>query len=139
MQVGETLVKIQVDDSQTTFTSEGDINITSGGIGLTDSNSPISPKAEASGGVLSTPAVRNLAKELGLVLNDIPGTGKDGRILKEDVLTYATGKGLCKEQSFSSDSIDGHTNELELLNQDKGFYEDNVDDVQHEDKIIPVR
>ncbi|XP_042417570.1 lipoamide acyltransferase component of branched-chain alpha-keto acid dehydrogenase complex, mitochondrial-like [Zingiber officinale] len=139
VKVGETLVKIQVDDSQTPFTSAGDINVTSGGVCLTDPDSPISPKAEASGGVLSTPAVRNLAKELGLVLNDIPGTGKDGRILKEDVLTYATSKGHCKEQSFSSDSIDGHTNELELLNQDKGFYEDNVDDVQHEDKIIPVR
>ncbi|KAG6493327.1 hypothetical protein ZIOFF_048309 [Zingiber officinale] len=138
-EVGETLVKIQVDDSQTPFTSAGDINVTSGGVSLTDPDSPISPKAEASGGVLSTPAVRNLAKELGLVLNDIPGTGKDGRILKEDVLTYATSKGHCKEQSFSSDSIDGHTNELELLNQDKGFYEDNVGDVQHEDKIIPVR
>ena len=35
---------------------------------------------------LSTPAVRTLAKKLGLSIHEIQGSGKKGRILKEDVL-----------------------------------------------------
>ena len=37
---------------------------------------------------LATPAVRGLLKEHSLVLEDIQGTGKDGRVLKEDVLKH---------------------------------------------------
>ncbi|VEN50904.1 unnamed protein product [Callosobruchus maculatus] len=39
-------------------------------------------------GVLCIPAVRRLAKEHNLDLTKIKGTGRDGRILKEDVLNY---------------------------------------------------
>ncbi|CAF0723419.1 unnamed protein product [Didymodactylos carnosus] len=38
--------------------------------------------------VLATPAVRRLAKDLQISLNDIQGTGKDGRISKEDILNF---------------------------------------------------
>ncbi|CAF0801121.1 unnamed protein product [Didymodactylos carnosus] len=38
--------------------------------------------------VLATPAVRRLAKDLQISLNDVQGTGKDYRILKEDVLNF---------------------------------------------------
>lgn len=48
--------------------------------------------APAQGGkVLTTPAVRRLARENGLSLEAVPGTGKNGRILKEDVLNYLAG------------------------------------------------
>ncbi|XP_074600199.1 dihydrolipoamide branched chain transacylase E2 [Brevipalpus obovatus] len=40
------------------------------------------------GKVLTTPAVRRLAAEHMIRLNDIKGTGRDGRIMKEDVLHY---------------------------------------------------
>lgn len=36
--------------------------------------------------VLATPATRHLSKELGVDLSDVKGTGKDGRVLKEDIL-----------------------------------------------------
>ena len=40
------------------------------------------------GKVLATPAVRRLAAEHKLNLNEIPGTGKDGRILKDDIFKF---------------------------------------------------
>ncbi|MFC6671468.1 2-oxo acid dehydrogenase subunit E2 [Marinobacterium aestuariivivens] len=40
------------------------------------------------GKVLAGPAVRRLGREYGLDLTRVPGSGKDGRILKEDVLRY---------------------------------------------------
>ncbi|CAG2177873.1 unnamed protein product, partial [Oppiella nova] len=43
---------------------------------------------ESTAKVLTTPAVRRLANEHNIRLTDISGTGRDGRILKEDVLTY---------------------------------------------------
>jgi len=41
-----------------------------------------------SGKVLATPAVRKIAMDHNIVLADVPGTGKDGRILKEDIMNY---------------------------------------------------
>ena len=43
----------------------------------------------SSGGkVLTTPAVRKIAKENNVDLSQVPGTGPKGRVLKEDVLKY---------------------------------------------------
>ena len=36
----------------------------------------------------ASPAVRRLVRELGVRLEDIPGSGKDGRVLKEDILAW---------------------------------------------------
>ena len=41
---------------------------------------------------LATPAVRHLVKTHGLKIEDIPGTGKDGRVTKEDVLKFVESK-----------------------------------------------
>lgn len=38
---------------------------------------------------LATPAVRHLMKQLKVDIADVPGTGRDGRVLKEDVHRYA--------------------------------------------------
>ena len=41
--------------------------------------------------VFATPAVRRLAREQGVNLTDVVGSGKNGRILKEDVMAYGSG------------------------------------------------
>ena len=41
---------------------------------------------------LATPAVRGLLKELDIQITDIRGTGRDGRVTKEDVYAYAAGR-----------------------------------------------
>lgn len=42
--------------------------------------------------ILTTPAVRKIAKENGLDLGRVRGSGPKGRILKEDVLAFLAGK-----------------------------------------------
>lgn len=69
-------------------------------IGDSDEQTSV-PKETKIGGVLSTPAVRNLAKQHDIDINDVRGTGKDGRVLKEDVLNYAANKGIIKENLAS--------------------------------------
>jgi len=46
------------------------------------------PAARTSGKTLATPAVRSYAREQGLDLNDVPGSGKDGRVTKADINAF---------------------------------------------------
>lgn len=101
-QVGETLLQLvdETSDPTRSIDSFGSLKILdSGSTGIDDPNSP--SRESNSSRVLSTPPVRNLAKEYGIDINDVHGTGKDGRILKEDVLKYAAGRGIIKETPTS--------------------------------------
>lgn len=51
------------------------------------------PAAPARGGkVLATPATRRVARELGVELGDVTGTGPSGRITKSDVVAHSEGR-----------------------------------------------
>lgn len=52
---------------------------------------------------LATPAVRRIAMENNINLSDIKGTGKDGRIMKEDILNYLSAKSDKKPEIIVSD------------------------------------
>jgi pyruvate dehydrogenase E2 component (dihydrolipoamide acetyltransferase) len=56
---------------------------------------PKTPAPSGNGGdpVYASPAVRRLARELGVALQDVSGTGRKGRIVPEDVRAYAEGGG----------------------------------------------
>ncbi|XP_006645814.2 lipoamide acyltransferase component of branched-chain alpha-keto acid dehydrogenase complex, mitochondrial [Oryza brachyantha] len=108
VKVGETLLKMMVGDSQTVSNaSVGSSTVHSHAV---DDANP--GEGNVPGGTLSTPAVRHLAKQYGLKINDIQGTGKDGRVLKEDVLSYAASKGLCKEPASA---LEVNIDQVELL------------------------
>jgi 2-oxoisovalerate dehydrogenase E2 component (dihydrolipoyl transacylase) len=46
------------------------------------------PKQNGKHASLATPAVRHRLKELGVDITEVPGTGKDGRVMKEDVYNF---------------------------------------------------
>lgn len=113
-QVGETLLKILVDepafpsaiignaenaklpDSDQILVDES--AIASATCSHSDKALGSDPDKGKRAGVLSisTPAVRSLAKLHGIDINEVCGTGKDGRVLKEDVLNFAVKKGIIK-------------------------------------------
>lgn len=112
-QVGETLLKMSIGESAgATLSSSGLESIPSQV--SEDINLPGSkPGKDIVSGVLSTPAVRHLARQYGIELKDVQGTGKNGRVLKEDVLKYAVQKGIAEGPSATS----SHYNS-ELLRED---------------------
>lgn len=92
-----------VEESQVSTPACDGLDIQSMVSELCDSHSQMPvPEKSNIGRVLSTPTVRNLAKQYNININDVRGTGEDGRVLQEDVIGYAVHKGIVKESSASS-------------------------------------
>ncbi|KAH6961249.1 2-oxoacid dehydrogenases acyltransferase-domain-containing protein [Fusarium avenaceum] len=58
------------------------------------SQAPVEPQVKEKGkcAAVATPAVRHLSKELKVDIADIDGTGRDGRVLKEDIYKFIKGR-----------------------------------------------
>lgn len=153
-QVGATLVKILVDESECSSMTSGDSEnarspdcdqifvyestLNTLNFGNSENAKPLDTglDAEKQTGTLSTPAVRSLAKQHGIDINEVCGTGKDGRVLKEDVLNFVANKGITKTQSAVL-----HADSGEQLH---GAEEYNCDvtnkyDMPSKDTILPLR
>ncbi|KAL3583021.1 hypothetical protein D5086_017353 [Populus alba] len=88
------------------------------------------------GGVLSTPAVRHLGKQYDINLNDVHGAGKDGRVLKEDILRHAILKGIIKD-SIGIENADSR--DQFLKGEEDHSYVPAELGSQHGDKKVPLR
>ncbi|KAF2289154.1 hypothetical protein GH714_029138 [Hevea brasiliensis] len=128
VKVGETLLKMIVEECQAPAHVHDDLEDTK----------PLGSKLEKSqiDGVLSTPAVRLLAKQYNINLNDVHGTGKDGRILKEDLLKYGIQKGIIED---SSGTVKADSGNQFLGEKEKYSYASAEVGQPHEDKIVPLR
>lgn len=115
IKVGETLLKLTVDSSVSFDASETPL-----GSDASDSNDHKPEfRNTKKGGALCTPAVRSLAKEHGIDVDDVTGTGKHGRISKEDILNYAVEKGIIEDKPalFNPTSIEPMTGPEETLHE----------------------
>lgn len=61
-------------------------------------------KSETQTKVLATPVARQMAKDLGVDIHTIKGTGEHGRVMKEDIQKAAS-QGQNKQQSFSAPKV----------------------------------
>ncbi|PVH87223.1 lipoamide acyltransferase [Cadophora sp. DSE1049] len=69
----------------------------------TPAEKPSPPKGKHAS--LATPAVRHLTKELDVKIEDVNGTGRDGRVLKEDVYQFAKDRDSAPESRSSSQTL----------------------------------
>eukprot|EP00250_Pteridium_aquilinum_P012788 c20947_g1_i1 orf=21-1643(-) len=99
---------------------------------------------------LATPAVRQLARGFGIKLEDIIGSGKDGRVLKEDLMKHLEDKKCLNEEMAMVSKISPQVGLATFSHGDKKLGhpveqgEQNVvpnmhQPVDEEDKIIHVR
>ncbi|KAK8960939.1 hypothetical protein KSP40_PGU008349 [Platanthera guangdongensis] len=137
MKVGETMLKIFVNDGESTSTSDDDCSQISPDFHLIESDPEnFLINQQIPGGVLATPSVRHLAKQHDININDISGSGKDGRVLKEDVLSYAVSKGVDKDLPILSPALAEKT---DLFHERETKCAASVQQGIIEDKILPLR
>ncbi|XP_024994237.1 lipoamide acyltransferase component of branched-chain alpha-keto acid dehydrogenase complex, mitochondrial isoform X2 [Cynara cardunculus var. scolymus] len=134
VKVGETLLKLTVDDSPVAFAVSETLLSSDTSNSDTSNSDDLKPELRKTqqGGALSTPAVRVLAKQHGIDIDDVLGTGKDGRVLKEDILKYSVEKGIITDKPvFNPSSIEPMSGPEEKLHE--------IAESLYQDKILSLR
>jgi 2-oxoisovalerate dehydrogenase E2 component (dihydrolipoyl transacylase) len=73
------------------------------------------PKQKGKHASLATPAVRHLSKEVGVDILEIDGTGRDGRVLKEDIYKFVERRDAPASQPSPPTAPSGSLSSLEAL------------------------
>lgn len=101
-EVGQPLVDIDVVDGNSESETPTHSSLADGNGKVTNTVASLTSEAEAAHcfkdeprNVLATPSVRRLAMENSIRLSDVQGTGKAGRILKEDILNHLSKQRPC--------------------------------------------
>lgn len=69
------------------------------------SNAPAAEPSPAKNPGQAVPAVRLMLKEHGIDLTDVPGTGKNGRVMKEDVQRYLSARAASQQPAAQPDQV----------------------------------
>lgn len=69
---------------------------------LAEQEAENAPRAKGKHATLATPAVRHLSKEMKVDISEIDGTGRDGRVLKEDIYKFVEGRNAAPSQAPST-------------------------------------
>lgn len=139
IKVGEALVEIEIegdDDSNATTTDSknnetveeegagvvGTLEVAGGGAVMSASTEGFSPKEEKqspSKKAKATPVARAMAKDLGIDINKVPGTGPAGRVQKKDIQNFYDNrhKSTATTTTIGSAEIVENPVEVEKLSQ----------------------
>ncbi|KAL3700852.1 hypothetical protein R1sor_018874 [Riccia sorocarpa] len=160
IKVGETLLELMVEEDHESSTATVAKDEKAGTEPVSQVSSHPADLVQKQKETLATPAVRNLANCYGIDLAAVSGTGKDGRILKEDVIRFALYKeelneevrGLTQEsrgtegtvlQSSPESSSSSSDSESDEVHEEDQFSTTSakspVEDHTKGDHIIPVR
>jgi pyruvate dehydrogenase E2 component (dihydrolipoamide acetyltransferase) len=83
----------------------GEIEVSSAVMASSNEHSGAKKASTENKRVLATPVARQLAKDLGVDIKLIEGTGENGRVLKEDIKKAAESKGEAKSTGISIPSV----------------------------------
>jgi 2-oxoisovalerate dehydrogenase E2 component (dihydrolipoyl transacylase) len=109
--LGEAEVSVEKDESAEAITRQ------EAGTGLVERRRNGNGKDDFSS--LATPAVRHLMKELNVVISDVQGTGRDGRVTKEDVHRFVSQKTQQQPEAESLSITTASTSQLGTAKQDQ--------------------
>lgn len=87
--VHEPLFAIEVASTHSSVQTSG--NSSACPVAQQNTNAAVSTNTAAKGKALASPAVRRMARTLDIDLSRVPGTGKHGRVYKEDIERYRNG------------------------------------------------